>query len=174
MVTYLLFNVTPSKNVTRIYKSNILNISDTFSEIRSSSWSGAGVSFPTRKSFETKVSIFRCGSRLNIVSPTPLAHRPRDGSPVQSHLPLRRLYTHQVSPNYFLINLSLKLNLIANSFCQRWLCCAIFFWNSWTSIHLYYVCSSKHSLNILIRSISILSCIPLPMHYVFLAAPFTI
>lgn len=59
----------------------------------------ANFGFPTRKSSVTKVNIFLCSSRLNIVTPTPLKSRKRRAGIAQSHPPPQRLNTRQVSEN---------------------------------------------------------------------------
>lgn len=65
------------------------------------------LSFLTRKSFGTKVSIFLCGSRLNIVSPTLLWRRivPPDRPVPSAFSPLE----HATGQSKFLFNTSFLL-----------------------------------------------------------------
>lgn len=89
----------------------------------------------TRIPMGTKVSIFRCGSRLNIVSPTRLARCHRHRSPqAQSHRLSRQLYTPPGQFDFF-------MNLPLLRFTMSWRIPSLSF--STTFYAVRFTCQSK-------------------------------
>lgn len=92
--------------------------------------------FPTRKSFGTKVSIFLCGSRLNIVSPTLLTRRTA-AAPRPSPVFLLAAYTRSRSVH---VSRFTFIATSANCFHSHiYFCCAIFVNGSANC----FICKSK-------------------------------